>query len=592
MRYYNLLITLVILLIPNILSAQQTLSDSIIMSAMRDELYRNMKGLHAKDFDDPFFIAYTIANVENAQIIGTLGALVRSDEYKYKDWQIRLMVGDYEINDENFSSSQPEETMFRPSIDMPVEDDYEGIRRSLWLTTNNVYFSAAQTYKNKMAQIEHKQLEETDLEIDDFSHAPVVKKYTENKAPLIDKQVLEDKIKSISQIFADYPDIYSSSVVISALRSTVYFINSEGSEIQFPFNITTLSVQAGTLSDDSERLNKNITYTVSAPDELPSVEEIIKDSRKMAENILTLKKTERYVDDYYGPVMIVGDVAAETLERFLFSGSDALIASRENLQSSNQMNISYEQNDNALQSRINKIILSKDLSIIAEPFLKKYQNIPLLGTFDIDAEGVIPPDSLTLVKDGILQTLLNGRTPTRQVPESNGHMRLSYSFRGLNKQVGPGVVRIVNSNPVDIKTMKQQLLDQAKEEGLDQVMIIRSLDVGGSDKPFNYYLVDVNTGEEKLVRSVKLKNLTMLTLRQSPVFSGSVLVHNTLLSLSGKSTNGLAGVPSSFILPDAILLKNIEMQGTRKPLTSMLPILDNPVRKNANTIYTQPESKE
>ena len=84
----------------------------------------------------------------------------------------------------------------------------------------------------------------------------------------------------------------------------------------------------------------------------------------------------------------------------------------------------------------------------------------------------------------------------------------------------------------------------------------------------------------------------MLMLRQSPVFSGSVIVHNTLLSLSGKSTNGLAGVPSSFILPDAILLKNIEMQGTRKPLTSMLPILDNPVRKNENTISTQPESKE
>ena len=149
MRFYYLLITLIILLIPNILSAQQTSSDSIIMSAMRDELYRNIKGLHTKDFDDPFFIAYTIANVENAQIIGTLGALVRSDEYKYKDWQIRLMVGDYEINDENFSSSQPEETMFRPSIDMPVEDDYAGIRRSLWLTTNNVYFSAAQTYKNE-----------------------------------------------------------------------------------------------------------------------------------------------------------------------------------------------------------------------------------------------------------------------------------------------------------------------------------------------------------------------------------------------------------------------------------------------------------
>lgn len=570
----------------------QVAADSIIMSAMRDELYRNLHGLNAKDLDKPFFIAYTIADAEQVQIMATLGSLILSDKHKYKDWRVRLMVGNYEINDENFSSAQPEETVIRPSIDMPIDNDYLGIRRSLWHTTNNVYFSAAQTYKNKMAQIEHKQLEESDLEIADFSRAPVVKKYIYSKTPEYQTEILEEKVKILSEIFKDYPDIYASSVALNVFQSTVYFINSEGTEVQFPFNITTLSVQAGTLSNDSERLNRNITYTVFLPDELPDNEEIDRDARKMIENLLELKSSERFDDNYYGPALITGYVAAETFERFLFSGSDALIASRENLQSSNQMNIYYEQADNALQSRINKSIISKDLTITAEPFLREYQNTPLLGTFKVDAEGVIPPEKLILVKNGILETLLNGRTPSRQVPQSNGHMRFSYDMRGLNKQIGPGVIRIQNSNPVPENEMKKQLLEIAKSEGLDYAIIIKSLEIGGSDKPFNFYKVDVETGEETLIRSTRLKNLTLQSLRRSVVFSDSLMVHNTLLLLTGKSSNGLVGVPSSFIVPHTLLLSDIELEGMRKPLTSMLPILENPVGKNQNTISTFPEKDE
>ena len=568
----------------------QTTSDSIIMSAMRDELFRNLNSLNAENLEKPFFIAYTIADAKQTQIVATLGALVRSGELNYKDWQVRLMVGDYEVNDENFSSSQPEETLFRPSIDMPVEDDYLGIRRSLWLTTNNVYYSAGQTYKSKIAQIEHKQLDESDLEIADFSQAPMVKKYFYYQPPEYSKEMLEEKIKSISEIMKKFPDIYSSSVALSIFESTVYFTNSEGTEVQFPFNITTLTIFAGTLSEDSEKLNKNITYTVLLPDDLPPVDSVKKDIHTMTDNLIALKSAERYDDNYYGPVLIAGDVAAETFERFLFSGSDALIASRENLQSSNQMNMYYEDNTNALQTKINKTVISRDLTITAEPFLKSYQGIPLIGSFEIDAEGVVPPARLVLVENGILKTLLNGRTPSRQVPESNGHMRFNYSYSGLTKQVGPGVIRIANSHPVSYEKLKEQLLDRAREEGLDYAMVIKSLDIGGSDKPFNFYLVDVTTGEEKLIRSVRLKNLTLQSLRHDPVFSDSLIVHNTLLPLGGSGSNGLAGIPSSFIVPYAMLLNNVEMEGTRKPLTSMLPILENPVGKN--TVSSLPENQE
>ena len=90
-------------------------SDSVIFSAMRDELKRNIEQLSADVYEKPFFIAYSIADINNTVINASLGALNGSETRKYKDWQVRVMVGDYEINDENFKYDQPQENIFKES---------------------------------------------------------------------------------------------------------------------------------------------------------------------------------------------------------------------------------------------------------------------------------------------------------------------------------------------------------------------------------------------------------------------------------------------------------------------------------------------
>lgn len=565
----------------------QTISDSILMSAMRDELNRNINDLDsASDMDKPFFIAYTIANARNYFVSASLGSLNRSQGRQYKDWNVRLMVGDYKINDENFNSIQPPDAIFRPSIDMPIEDDYLGIRRSLWLTTNNVYYAAARSYKNKMSLIENKQIEESDLEIEDFSRSPVVKKRLYASEEEIATEKIENTARELSALFKDQPDIFSSSVKIKVFQSTVYFINSEGTEVQFPMNITTLSVQAGSMTEDSDKLSKTLNYVASSPEKLPDLVDLESDISVMVDNLLNLRNTPRFEDDYYGPVMVVGEVAAETLENFLFAGSDGLIAFRETLQSGSQQSVYYERNSNSLQTKIGKTVISDDLTVTAEPFLTEYNGVPLLGSFNIDAEGVIPQEKLVLIENGVLKTLLNGRTPSREVPASNGHTRLDYSNMGLNKQVGPGVIRFKASNTISLDDMKQELIAFAKEQKQEYAMMIKSLETGGFDKPFNFYLIDVNTGEEKLTRSVRLSNLTLQSLRRSPRFSESVLVHNTLLSAGQQRKNEVGGIPSSFIVPEAFLIKDVEMESTRKPLTSLLPLIENPVGNSAQTEKT------
>jgi len=110
----------------------------VIQQAMRDEMERNMKELKADGFDKPFFINYTLLDETSWQMNATLGALVSSLESKNRAaLSIRLLVGDYEFNDESLDNnlySQPQAN----EMNLPLDDDYLGIRRSLWISTDNV----------------------------------------------------------------------------------------------------------------------------------------------------------------------------------------------------------------------------------------------------------------------------------------------------------------------------------------------------------------------------------------------------------------------------------------------------------------------
>ncbi len=554
-------------------------SDSIIFTAMRDELKRNAEQLSDEKYEKPFFIAYTVADVQNIYLNATLGAIYTSETRSYKDWQVRVMVGDYDINDENFNYDQPQEIVFRPSIEMPVDNDYEGIRRSLWLTTNNVYNSAARTYKAKMDLIDHKQLKESDLQIADFSRAPVVKMNVQASEISYDAGHIRSLTKELSRLFCQYPEIYYSDVGCNIFLSTVYFINNEGTEVKFPYNLASLVIQAGTMTDDSERIHRNIAYTCNSPDEFPNLQNISNDIKIMIDDLLTLRKAKRLEEDYTGPVLVLNEAVANTFETVLFTGFDQLIANRESLQSSSQMNLYYDKSDNGLESRIDKLILSKDLTITAESQLNEFNGIPLLGSFHVDAEGVIPPEKLVLVENGILKTLLNGRTPSRNVSESNGHMRFDYEFGGLVKQVGPGVIQVTSSNPSTLKELKEKLIQKAREDGLEYGIIIKSLEVGGSIKPINIIRISTESGHEEIVRSARIKPPSLNNLKRHLGVSDNFLVHNTILSVSSgrNSTSYVTGIPVSFIVPDAILMEDIELESVRQPLTSLLPFIENPV---------------
>ena len=179
MKKLKLIITILTVISSIALFAQDDFqtdsTENIIMLTMREELQRNMENLEYKDYNKPFFISYSIADAHTLSINATLGSLETSNVTHLRDWIIRVMIGDYQMTDENFEDiidSSPDNPQYHQ---LPLDNDYYGIRRCLWEATDRVFKSASQTYKNKITALREKNIAPEDLPIADFSHAPVVK---------------------------------------------------------------------------------------------------------------------------------------------------------------------------------------------------------------------------------------------------------------------------------------------------------------------------------------------------------------------------------------------------------------------------------
>ncbi len=559
-----------------------------IVKAMRDELQRNMLNLEYQDYKQPFFISYSIADTRSLFINATLGAITTSNLTHNRGWIIRVMIGDYQLTDENFQDVGDGGSNYNQYLDLPIDNDYYGIRRFLWESTDRVYKSAAQTYKNKITTLREKNITPEDLPFADFSRAPKIKKYITGPEFNFNKTKYENISRELSSLFKSYPEIIYSDVSIILLHSDAYFINSEGTEIKLPLTSSTIAVSAQTMGDDSETLADQVLYYYRNPADFPDLDSMKQDVENMLNNLSVLRHAKVFDDTYSGPVLITDQAVAQLLAGSLFTGAGSLIAHREPLYSNPQMAIYYGQQSFSNESKIGKKILSKYISVKSLPKLNNFNGIDLTGSFEIDAEGVVPPEELVLVENGILKTLLNGRTPTKNIKKSNGHNRYAIIGNIITKQIGPGVIRISSTDVKSKDELKIELINKAREEGLDYAIIIRPISRGINYRPVNIYKVSVDDGSEELLRSVNLKSITTNSLKRILGLSNNTIVYNTIipedvgsgLFNSLKSGSGIAnGLPVSLIVPDAILLEEIEMEGISKPLSNNLPIVDNPVGK-------------
>ncbi len=557
--------------------AQPVQDDSLIVKAMQDELNRNLQQLSYKDYEKPYFIAYTIGDIEFLYANASLGALINSNQNRMREVYGRLMVGSYELNDENFvdenSSSQNE---FAAASPLPIENDYLGIRRALWTVSNNMYKSAASTFNNKIKAMEQQNIKPEQLELDDYARAPKINVNIPNPAYDFDPHKTKELARSISSEFEKYPFLEISVVSIFLYNTRMYYVNSEGSTAVSPLTTATISVLAQTISEDGEMLGDRIVYYAKTPEEWPTRAIINKDIEKLAMHVKDLKSAEQFVGNYSGPLLIEKQEAANFLYSNLFKGSNALKATRRPLKLNSLSNSYVGMDYTSVEAMVDKKIADKDLNVLVYSSWDTYKNIPLIGNFHVDAEGVLPVDSLQLVKEGTLKSLLNNRTPSHLFKESNGYLRYGVGAGSFSRGLTPGIVHVSSPAAESSEQLRKKMMKLAKEEGMQVAIVAKPIEgISASIKPVNFYKINLEDSTETLLRSVMNIDFPDNPLRKIiGVGNGEVILN---MMDGGNYSQGNTGQPVSIIAPDLILLEEFKMQGMPKTLTTgNLPVVSHP----------------
>ena len=325
-------------------------------------------------------------------------------------------------------------------------------------------------------------------------------------------------------------------------------------------------VKASTQADDGEQISDRLSYYALTPEQLPPTETIKHDCVRFADNILALRQAPSLKEPYTGPIIFEDEAVAELFSQRLFHSS-GLITTREliyAIESKNQGTV------NKLDDKINQKIFSERISIKATPKIKLFNSMPLIGTFEIDAEGVVPKDELVLVDKGVLKTLLNDRVPTSNIKESNGYCRLGLRSSSLAAQKAPGIINVSYENGEPATSFLKNVLQDAEKNGLEFVFAIRKLESAGgraTSRPLCVYRIDVKTGEEQLMRSAIISEFPRTAFKQITLGTREQIAYNMLWNSS---------VPVSFIVPQAIVFNDLSIEKD-KSTKAKVPVVPNPL---------------
>jgi len=397
------------------------------------------------------------------------------------------------------------------------------------------------------------------LELPDFTQLPAVT-YIGKANDLVYRAAYWEKLaRDLSAVFKKYPIIFDSNVGIEVFSGETYSVNSEGAQLLHPVRLIVIAVNAFTKLEDGEEINDRLAFYGQSEADFPETAQLIREIEAMAENIIAVAQAPQLDEIYTGPVMLEGAALVSQMTSELLMQRTGLVAFRTPLRSGGVQRL--------MEDRLNRRILSTDISVKATPHLKTYNGQKLIGAYEIDAEGVIPESELLLVENGMLRTLMGDRVPTNKIRKPTGNRLYVYQPQRIGTRISPGVLTISTSNGISRDSLKSVLLEAARIEGLDHAYIIRSQPAG---RYASLYKVSVDDGSEQLVRAGVPSRVDMAKLKRSIGTSEERIAVNMMAG----------GVPISIISPDAMVIEELDIERRNLQNTTKLPTVSNPLIAN------------
>lgn len=498
-------------------------SDPVIR-AMQEELERSKSQVKMENVSAPYYIEYRLSDVEEYTAEAAFGALRQNQRVHARSVRVVVRVGDYK-----------QDSYIGPGVGVvdlaPLDNDSIALRRQLWSATDRAYKSASEAFANKKALLSQYSAEQP---FDDFAKVPPLQSIGPLAKLVFSPDAWKQALENSTELFRSDPAIQSLSAFLRFRAVNVYFVNTEGTVTRRGFAIYSVQLSGGTQAADGMQLERSPFYTAGTAAELPAPAELQADMTKMLGTLKALREAPLVEEDYRGPVLLSNDAASD-----VFNG----------MVGNNVLGVRPKPGDSGrtigeFSASYKSRVLPAFLSVVDDPTMKSFQGKSLVGSYEIDDEGV-RARPVPLIKDGMLVDYLLGRMPIRDFPDSNGHGRAA---PGQPPMPSIGTLVVQPKKPVAAEELKKKLIEMCKQENKPYGYYVETL---AAYDPRLLYRVYANDGHEELVRGAVFNELDMRTLRNDLVAAGD----DPLVS------NREAAVPTTVICP-SLLFDELEVKRT------------------------------
>ncbi len=544
--------------------------EPVLIEAMDKELTRAIGSLGAEQAASaqgngdpapkPYFMSYAVSDAESVSMSAQFGAITGSNESRRRNADVQIRIGS--PAEDNTHGEHRASAL--TSVPLPLTDDKDALARSLWFATNRGYGRALDSFL-KVKTEQQVRAKEEDASAD-FSQEKPVDAFAPGEAkfspaaPLmtkVEKAAWEGRVRELSGLFKQFPDVFANSVELEASNETDYFVASDGSRVSTPSHVARLVVVGRTRAADGMDLFRVETFESDELGRLPEQKVLVEKTLAMAKNLEALREAP-ITEPFNGPAILSGRASAVFFHEVL----------GHRLEGQRQRG---DEEGQTFTKLLNKPILPSFLSVADDPTVKTFEGTPLSGHYAFDDEGQ-PARRVELIKDGVLQTFLMSRLPIASFSSSNGHGRAENGHMPTGRQ---GNLIVTSTKSVNENELREMLKAEAKKQGKEYGLFFEDISSGFavtnrrspqafSVIPLVVYRVYVDGRPDVLVRGVSIVGTPQAALNRIVATGNRQDVFNGICGAESGS------IPVSAVAP-AMLVSEIETQrqsqgNTRPPI--------------------------
>jgi predicted Zn-dependent protease len=541
--------------------SQAAFTQDKILDVLKTELDRNYTVLKSHSVP-AYYISYRVQDIQVHNIRASFGQLLYNSNLRHQRlFNIDIRVGDYEMDNTREIKGGNRYNEYSNNT-LVIEDNPAAIRKTLWRITDQVYKDAVKQFENVKANVAVKVASE-DKSGDFTKENP--EKYTEPAIPLkqfrFDASEWEKKLKKYTEIFSANKDVLNNTASLDFELIRKYFVDTEGREISENAYAYRLQINISTTAEDGMSLPLFLSYFAIDAKDLPSDAKVLEDARKMSETLSALRKAP-VAESYSGPALMTAEAAGVFFHEIFGHRVEGA-------------RLKQESDAQTFKKKVGEPVLPKDISIIFDPKLKKYKDIPLNGSYIFDDEG-IRGQRVEVVKDGILKSFLMSRTPIENFPHSNGHGRAMIYFDNVTRQSNMIIETSAPKTEAELRTL---LVEQAKSANQEYAYLFDKVSGGFTTTgrympnafnvtPLIVYRIYVDGRPDELVRGVDLVGTPLAIFSQVAACGKDYGVFNGACGAESGS------IPVSCVSP-TLFIKMIETQKKSKS-QNQPPVLERP----------------